>query len=133
MMLNKLNCPCGLEKTYTNCCLVFHKDIEKVNTAEQLMRSRYSAFTKAMGNYLLNSHHSSTRQLSEKKEIVKWAKSVKWDRLEIISKSNGLSTDNMGTVEFKAYFYEGEKLNFIHENSQFKKENGIWMYLGFVE
>jgi len=132
-MTNTFNCACGSAEKYIKCCKVYHQDITKVETAQQLMRSRYTAFTKAMGNYLMNSHHPTTRPMSEKSAIVNWAKSVKWDRLEILNVSKGLKHDTEGSVEFKAYFFENDKLQFIHENSQFVKENGIWMYLGFVD
>ncbi len=130
-------CPCGSNLEYKTCCGKFHDNISLVKTAEQLMRSRYTAFTKAMGDYLMLSHHSSTRPLSEKKEIEKWAKSVQWDRLEIISKSKGEASDDVGVVEFKAHFYTlsygNKKLDCIHERSQFEKENGIWMYLSALD
>lgn len=132
-MVNGFNCPCGNLEPYKNCCQIYHKDILKVETAEQLMRSRYTAFTKAMGNYLMNSHHSTTRPYSEKKSIVSWAKSVSWDRLEVLNITKGCRPDQMGTVEFKAHFIENNESHFIHENSQFVKENGVWMYLGFVK
>jgi len=131
-MSNPINCACGSGKQYKNCCFIAHQNIKKVETAQQLMRSRYVAFTKAMGNYLMQSHHSTTRPLSEKNDIVNWAKSVKWDRLEILNTTKGQINDTDGTVEFKAYFYEKSKLQFIHENSKFVKENGVWVYLGFV-
>lgn len=100
------------------------------------MRSRYTAFTMANGPYLIETHHSETQKNANEKEIVDWAKSVKWMRLEILNKSNGLENDDTGTVEFKAYFKEKNKLTFIHENSLFKKENppgrtgGVWKYYG---
>jgi len=131
-MTNRFNCACGSSEKYIKCCQVYHQNIEKVETAQQLMRSRYTAFTKAMGNYLMNSHHSTRRPLSEKNAIVNWAKSVKWDGLEILNVTKCQKDDTEGTVEFKAYFFENDKLQFIHENSQFVKENGTWMYLGFV-
>jgi SEC-C motif-containing protein len=132
-MVNVLSCPCGSQEKYQNCCQVFHKDISKVETAQQLMRSRYSAFTKVMGNYLMNSHHSTTRPLEEKKAIVAWTKSLKWEKLEILNTTKGLKNDTEGTVEFKAYYIQNTEHKCIHENSQFVKENGVWMYLGFVE
>jgi len=132
-MNTTFNCPCGSTEHYAKCCQVYHKDISKVETAEQLMRSRYTAFTKAMGNYLMNSHHSTTRPLGEKKSIVFWAKSVKWSKLEIMNTTKGGKNDSEGTVEFKAYFIDKNKEQFIQENSQFVKENGIWMYLGVVD
>lgn len=127
-----MNCNCGSGKMYVLCCGVAHQTLENVKTAEQLMRSRYTAFTLAKGDYLMESHHISTRPVSEKEEIVAWAKSVEWVELKIVSISKGLVTDTEGTVSFKAYFKENGNLNFIEENSSFVKENGKWYYLGFA-
>jgi len=96
------------------------------------MRSRYSAFVLANGDYLMKSHHSSTRQLKDKKPMVRWATSVKWIRLEVLNITNGSESDEEGTVEFKALFFENHYLDIIHENSQFIKENDQWVYLGEV-
>jgi SEC-C motif-containing protein len=78
-----MNCPCGINKNYINCCEIAHNDLSAVQTAAQLMRSRYTAFTMANGDYLMKSHHSTTRPENEKKDIEKWAKSVNWIRLDI--------------------------------------------------
>lgn len=122
-------CYCGNNLSYTNCCKIAHNDITKVNSAEQLMRSRYSAFVIANGNYLMESHHSTTRPTKDKKSIVRWAKSVQWIRLEVIGTTKGLINDNEGTVTFKAFYFENGRVQVIHENSLFKKEKGIWMYV----
>ncbi|MFC2110085.1 YchJ family protein [Bacteroidota bacterium] len=123
------NCACGSGKEYKCCCGPIHSGKEKAKTAEELMRSRYTAFTKADGNYLMRSYHSSTRPLSEKKEIVRWAKSVTWLSLVIISKSKGEINDAEGTVEFKASFLENGVVKVIYENSYFSKEKGCWLYV----
>ena len=125
-------CYCGRPKLYDVCCGEIHKTSKKAITAEDLMRSRYSAFVLAKGDYLMRSHHSSTRPLKEKKAIIKWAKSVKWVRLEVLHTTNGSGFDEEGTVEFKAFYFENGALEVIHENSQFVKENEYWMYLGEV-
>ena len=124
-----MNCYCGSLKSYANCCEKAHKNITEAKTGEQLMRSRYSAFVLANGNYLMQSHHSSTRPLKEKKAIVKWAKSVKWIKLEVIETTKGTANDTNGTVTFNAYFYENGKVDVIHEKSAFLKENNPWTYL----
>ncbi|MFD0962724.1 YchJ family protein [Pseudofulvibacter geojedonensis] len=129
MNYSKSSYYCGNDSSYTKCCEIAHRDITKVTTAEQLMRSRYSAFVLANGNYLIDSHHSSTRPIKEKKSIVKWAKSVQWIRLDVIKTTNGLANDNEGTVTFKAFYFENGSVQVIHENSLFKKEKGIWMYV----
>ena len=127
------NCPCGRGRVYSDCCGIAHRDISRVKTAEDLMRSRYTAFTKANGNYLLESHHISTRPVDEMNEIIAWAKSVKWLHLEIISVSAGGIDDVEGTVEFKAHFKSKGKKDCIHEISKFVKESGIWYYLKRIE
>jgi len=127
--LYKNVCPCGSEKTYGNCCAIAHSNIEKVTTAEQLMRSRYSAYALCNIVYLMNSHHSSTRPEKEQDEILNWTKSVKWLGLEVLHSSKGSISDIEGTVEFKAHFEEKEVSEVIHEHSKFVKENGFWVYL----
>lgn len=125
-----MNCPCGSQTPYANCCKKVHENLENARTAEQLMRSRYSAFVLANGDYLMASHHSKTRQPKEKKAIVAWAKSVQWIKLDVLETTKGLEKDNEGTVTFNAYFYENGKVDCINEKSAFVKENNLWTYLG---
>tara|TARA_B110000285_G_scaffold219191_1_gene269505 strand:- start:2869 stop:3249 length:381 start_codon:yes stop_codon:yes gene_type:complete len=122
-------CPCGQPEEYQSCCEIIHTNISNALTSEQLMRSRYTAFTKGMGDYLLLSHHSTTRPTEKMSEIIQWANSVSWERLEILNTTKG---QDKGMVEFKAHFKQGGKADFILENSQFVKENGHWVYLGFA-
>lgn len=121
-------CYCNSNKEYTACCGPIHKGTQPAITAEALMRSRYSAFVLADINYLMKSHHASTRPIKEKHDILVWTKSVQWLGLQIISKSTGLASDVEGRVEFKASFVENGKPQCIHENSYFVKENGEWFY-----
>lgn len=125
-----MNCYCGTNKTYQDCCEVFHLNNGKTETAEQLMRSRYSAFVLANGDYLMATHHQSTRPIKEKKAIVKWAKSVQWIKPEVLDTSKGSKDDIEGTVTFNAYFFENGKVDVIHEKSAFVKEGNLWYYLG---
>lgn len=133
-MLNKevTDCPCGTGKMYAECCQKAHLAPVFVSTAEELMRSRYSAFTLAKGSYLIETHHSTTCHIVDEKDLEAWAKSVEWLRLEIIQTTTGQSSDNSGTVEFKAHFKEKNKPSYIHENSYFEKEYGIWKYKEIV-
>ena len=126
------NCFCGNTKRYIDCCKTIHDNILNAKTAEQLMRSRYSAFTQGNGDYLMQSHHSSTRPVKDKKAIVSWANSVQWIKLEVLSTTKGKENDMEGTVTFKAFFYEKGKVSSIDEKSAFVKENGHWVYLGLA-
>ena len=118
-----MKCPCNPSVNYSDCCKKAHQDITTVSSPEALMRSRYAAFVLANINYLQLSHHSSTRPSNkEKKEILRWTKSVEWVRLEILYTFKSC-------VEFKAYFIENGKSEIIHENSVFTLENNHWTYL----
>ncbi len=122
-------CFCGKNKEYNRCCGEIISGLRDAETAEELMRSRYSAFAIADGNYLMRSHHSKTRPEKDKAAIEKWAGSVKWIGLSIINTEKGGTQDNRGIVEFKALYMEGGKLEQIHEKSEFVKEHNSWLYV----
>ena len=123
------NCYCGREKSSEICCSKIHEDIQLATTAEDLMRSRYSAFVLANGEYLRQSWYGPTRPTqTEIKSIIDWATSVQWLKLEILSTQGGGIEDTTGQVEFKAYYLENGEENVIHENSKFVRENGVWVY-----
>ncbi|HET6419966.1 MAG TPA: YchJ family metal-binding protein, partial [Geobacteraceae bacterium] len=44
-------CPCGSGRTYEDCCGALIKGASPAGTAEQLMRSRYSAYVKVETDY----------------------------------------------------------------------------------
>ncbi|MFA7273274.1 MAG: YchJ family metal-binding protein [Crocinitomicaceae bacterium] len=130
--MNSNHCPCGRPKSYVDCCALAHANPIFIKTAEDLMRSRYTAFTMANGPYLIETHHSETRKNVDQQEIVDWAKSVEWVRLDVLNTTLGKETDETGTVEFKAYFKEKNQLRYLHENSFFKREYGVWKYVGML-
>jgi SEC-C motif-containing protein len=129
-----MQCPCNVDKKYSDCCKKAHKNIGSVSSAEVLMRSRYSAFVLANIEYLQKSHHRKTRpSKKEKRDIEKWAKSVKWLKLDVLNTTKGTTNNTTGTVEFKAFFMENGTINVIHENSKFSIENNHWVYVGANE
>jgi len=126
-------CPCGLNKTATECCESIILGKRNAATAEELMRSRYVAFTKANVDYLMRSHHSKTRPVKDRKNIERWSKSVQWMGLIIISINAGQENDTRGMVEFKALFMENSLLQQLHEKSFFEREDGKWVYTTGVQ
>ncbi len=83
-------CPCGSNKDFSQCCEPIIENKKDAATAEELMRSRYTAFTFANIDYLMKSHHSSTRPVNEKREIKEWSQSVTWVNLSISSTEKGM-------------------------------------------
>jgi SEC-C motif-containing protein len=124
-----MKCPCNSTVEYKDCCGLVHFSIDNAMTAEQLMRSRYSAFVLNDMLFLKESHSKNTVHTFNFKNTSKWTQSVNWIKLEIISTQNGYKESIDGFVEFKAYFRENTIIDFIHGRSRFVKENNHWVYL----
>ncbi len=118
-----MNCYCGSGNNYEDCCKIVHLDLKNAESAEQLMRARYSAFCLSLVDFLYNSFHPNSRRFQKKSEIEQWSKENKWEGLEIIK-----ATEN--TVEFRAIYVDpfGGKQQH-HEKSRFQKLQGTWYYL----
>jgi SEC-C motif domain protein len=118
-------CPCGSGQTYADCCRICHLDHVSVSTAQQLMRSRYSAFVFKLTDYLLQTWHVSKRprQLNLDDDATQWI------GLEILACSDGAGADRIGTVEFKAHYQLHHSVGCLHEVSRFRRESGYWFYL----
>jgi SEC-C motif-containing protein len=117
-------CPCHSGNTYQKCCNPFHAG-ENAPTAEQLMRSRYSAYVLKLVDYLSSTWHPRTRPIDL---TVDSLHGVKWVGLTVISAEN---LDHAhATVTFKATFKAGQQKNqTLHETSRFVCENGQWFYI----
>ncbi|MEE2038796.1 YchJ family protein [Nocardiopsis sp. CT-R113] len=117
-------CPCGRPETYGGCCARLHSGTAPAATAEQLMRSRYSAFAVGDRDYLLRSWHPRTRP----SELDLDAR-TEWVRLEILSTTEGTPFHNEGTVSFRAVYRENGREGQLVENSRFLRHDGAWVYL----
>ena len=125
-----MNCYCCSGRVFENCCQPFISGAAKPSTAEELMRSRYAAYAMVEVDYILRTTHPSTRRFHEPQAIEQWAKSSKWQKLEIISTAKGPARDQQGTVEFKAYYLDADdRPQTHHEKSNFRKELGKWFFV----
>jgi SEC-C motif-containing protein len=118
------NCACLSGEQYAQCCGRFHSGALDAATAEQLMRSRYSAFVLLDAGYLLRTWHPDTAP-----DDVEPDPGIVWRRLDIVSTSRGGPLDSQGTVEFKAYFRQDGERGIHHEVSRFVRQNRRWYYL----
>lgn len=122
-------CPCGSGETYAACCGPFLGGRAQPETAEQMMRSRYTAYARQSANYLVATTHPSKRARNELKAVSKSFRGITWVSLEILATEKGSATDNDGIVEFKATCAAGREKSTIHEHSSFVREDGRWFYL----
>ncbi|WP_026127825.1 YchJ family protein [Nocardiopsis lucentensis] len=117
-------CPCGREAAYQDCCGRLHTGTASAATAEDLMRSRYSAFAVGDEAYLLRSWHPDTRP-----ERLDLDPRTRWIGLEILGATGGTPFHTEGTVEFRAVYRERGREGELREHSRFTRHEGAWVYL----
>lgn len=122
------NCPCGSGSAYSECCEPIIKGSQPAETAEKLMRARYSAYVGVEMDFVFETTHPDQRGDYDHKGTREWAENSGWQGLEIISTRNGGTKDSTGEVEFIARFLEKETPREHHELAKFKRENGLWLF-----
>lgn len=125
-MTQASSCPCGSGRDYAACCGRYIEGGRLPDTAEQLMRSRYTAYVLARQDYLQQTWHPSTRPADLGAAVTE---AVKWLGLQIKRTQAGGAGDSEGLVEFVARYKVGGKAERLHEASRFVRENGRWLYL----
>lgn len=118
------NCSCLSGEQYRLCCGRFHSGQAEAATAEQLMRSRYTAFVMLDLPYLVRTWHPDTVPAG-----LALDPDLQWRRLDIVSTARGGPLDSEGTVEFRAYFRHGAERGVQHEVSRFVREDRRWYYV----
>lgn len=114
-------CPCGSGAAYAACCGRWHAG-EPAPTAQALMRSRYSAFTLGLLDYLRETWHPSTRP----ETLEPMPEGLKWLGLEV---RRAAEDGDRATVEFVARSKQGGRAMRLHETSRFVREGGRWYYV----
>jgi SEC-C motif-containing protein len=119
-----MNCPCDSGHDYAGCCEPLHLGAA-AETAEALMRSRFSAFALRLDGYLLSSWHPSTKPAT-----LELDDGTVWRRLQIVDTVDGGLDDETGIVEFRASFRDADgTAGVLHERSRFARVDGRWVYL----
>lgn len=136
-------CPCQINSsidkvdsplTYQVCCQPYHDGLcdentdkavgARAETADRLMRTRYSAFVLVKPDYIVKTTLPAQQSLLDVNAIETWAKETDWAGLEIVQHASKLGKRH-AQVEFKAYFNTSEgassQLQAHHELSAFVK------------
>ena len=129
MSENEELCPCGSGKKYSECCEPVIKGTVHAETAEQLMRARYSAYVKQEIDFIVKSCEEGDKIASiDLKATEDWSKNSIWHGLEILHTEKGTEKDDEGIVEFTATYTKKGIRDVHHETADFKKVNGEWLY-----
>ena len=121
-------CPCGSSKPYVDCCRPLISGERLADTAEQVMRSRYTAFVKKELAWLRDSLHPGHRADYDEASSRAWAERAEWHGLEILKAEKGGPVDQKGMVEFVASFTENGVRQEHRELASFQRTGGAWYY-----
>ncbi|MFW5418283.1 preprotein translocase [Nocardiopsis sp. CNT-189] len=116
-------CPCGHPRPYTGCCAPLHNG-RPAATAEELMRSRYTAYALGHTPHLLRTWHPRTRPAH-----IDLDPRTHWTGLNIHTTTGGTAFHTEGTVDFTAHYLDGPLPLTLRENSRFLRHHGHWTYL----
>jgi len=129
-------CPCG-GGAYGSCCGPLIAGEQLAVTAEQLMRSRYSAFTLGASDpkaieHLLRTHPETGQAAAARRRALKDScRNIQWLSLRVLDCQNGGPLDQLGTVTFEAHWRDRDRREgVLKECSRFGRgESGEWLYL----
>ena len=125
-------CPCTSKQPYDRCCGPFHAGTARPATAEQLMRSRFSAYALAKVDYLIATRSEAKRALENRDELAQYCKSVSCVGLKIVHKEKGGPADDAGIVTFQASLQANGRRSLHIETRSFARESGRWVYVDGV-
>jgi len=121
-------CPCGSAIAYTDCCKPLIEGNRPAETAEALMRSRYTAHATKAFDYIFDTTHPDSRKEDDRDSTAAWSKKLDWQRLEIRNVEKGGADDDHGSVEFVARYRKNGKAFDHHEIAEFVREEGRWYF-----
>ncbi|MDO4918831.1 YchJ family protein [Kocuria sp.] len=123
-------CPCGGVPdgaSLAACCGPALAHEAWPETAEALMRSRYTAFATGAEDHLFRTWHPRTRPQDTSTDP-----GTVWTGLGVERVVDGGPEDEHGVVEFTAEYVSGGRPGSMHEVSEFTRRAGRWMYVGPV-
>ena len=136
-----MQCPCGSNISFNQCCFLLINQELVAQSPEQLMRSRYCAYATKAIDYIYQTYANSSRNFQSKSDISVWADETKWLKLIVHSASDYIfnSNDNflnevnnehrLPTVSFSAFYLHNGEYFLMKETSRFILEDNQWRYL----
>ena len=123
------DCPCTSGLSFDECCGPYLNGQKNVPTAEALLRSRYTAFTKTNIDYIRNTRHPRSESAFDEESARKWSEESQWQGLEIISIDEPKENATLSKIEFIARYKQNDKEEEHNENAVFVKDtDGRWYF-----
>ena len=120
-------CPCGSALLYPDCCGRLHSG-QPAETAEQLMRSRYCAYTLGLIDYLVNTTLPAQQARLDVAAMAQWSRESSWLGLQVEAAA-GRGNDQ-AQVTFTARWRDPDGSPQQHrECSDFVRKEGRWYFI----
>ena len=120
-------CPCGSENLFATCCEPVISGERESQTAEELMRARYTAFVTGAIAFIVATTHLSTRHEVNVADITEWSQTSTWQGLQIFDAT--AVAENQAHVSFEARFTQQGREQHHREKSLFEREDGKWRFV----
>ena len=120
-----LNCPCGSGNALGECCGRYHAGMA-APSAELLMRSRYSAYTLGLIDYLVATTLPAQQAALDRDSMRAWSLGSTWLGLEV---EGSELIDTHAFVTFTARWHDGDGEHSHRERSAFVQQDGRWYFI----
>lgn len=117
-------CLCFSGINYTECCRPYHMGKKTVESAERLVRTRYTAYCHGDVGYLVSTIHPSVRYFGISRAIRGTIKRTRWAGLKIL---NQTMEGDKAFVEYIA-FHLSSDLEQFHEKARFIQYKDEWYF-----
>lgn len=122
-------CPCGSGSGYAQCCRPLHQGAA-AGSAEQLMRSRYCAYTQGLIDYLVASTLPAQQALLDRAAMTEWSQASRWLGLQVESATPCDAHTQRAQVTFVAHWADPDGQQHSHrECSAFARKGPHWYFI----
>lgn len=123
-----MGCHCGNESTFDACCGLLISGDAQAETAEALMRARYSAYVTGDIDFIIDTQKVDGDE-TDREATEAWSRDSTWLGLEILKVEDGEALHDRGTIEFIARYSHKEDEQAHHEVATFRKKDGRWEFV----
>jgi SEC-C motif-containing protein len=117
-------CPCGSGRLFAQCCSPIIAGAEQAETAERLMRARFTAHVTHDWAFLQRTYLGTAAEPLPDGE---GQTPVAWTRLVVHAHEPGNRPD-VAFVDFSAYYVDQGREFALQEKAEFKRRDGAWIY-----
>lgn len=121
-------CPCGSSLPLADCCGRYHAGALP-ESAEALMRSRYSAYVLGLIDYLVATTLSAQQAALEREAMAAWSAHSRWLGLTVEEHRPLGGTPERAQVTFTARWLDTAGEQAHRERSDFVRVDGRWYFV----